>query len=580
MSSYYTRVEGSLESGKTARADDIHLIQSNIQEMIHDVIVDMFGPGFILGETENAFKLYGISSGNDEHIFIDQKNTTINETLHWISFYAMYLKQPIDIEKSAIDTIRVHMFNDTNIPTTIYAEIHDEDGNNLQTASALLEPSQQDKYNIVDFHFNLKHLHVGRYYLIIRPVDISSTDLARVGDGEIVNEIKDSDFCIKYDADGGYNQGLQLSMDGDTYVDAYKFEGAILPPRDDITISESINEVSIDEEANPDLYFEEIYSSGDTYIVDDNTAAVVLGKKVYPLDTHVTIDAASTKGYRTDLVILTSDGELKVKNGEVYSSLDDPMYPTDDTGLSIAYITNFPAQQKKVPMIEQNDDNGTTRHRDVLERLRRIEKKIDYQFQNNAPTRIKFNFTVDPILGNNEDDTMYNNTSTRVGEGTYNMSSKTDSNGNLVMVNQETHNLAWSIIDNNYTYNVKTHTNKNVKIEVYDVYTTTKKPDKYDSAPGIYKYYLHMTEQSKEQAVNVEKAKVKIKIKKNGKTKKTYTLDTNKNGVISFTLFKLKLAAGTYNVYTTYGKKIIHTKLYVYGNKDKLKKKSPKKTTE
>lgn len=34
MSSYYTNIEGTLETGKTARADDIHLIQSSVREMI------------------------------------------------------------------------------------------------------------------------------------------------------------------------------------------------------------------------------------------------------------------------------------------------------------------------------------------------------------------------------------------------------------------------------------------------------------------------------------------------------------------------------------------------------------------
>ena len=75
---------------------------------------------------------------------------------------------------------------------------------------------------------------------------------------------------------------------------------------------------------NPDLIFEHVYSSGNTYLIT-NGSAVVLGEKVYPLDTHVTIDGPSTHGDRTDLVTLTTDGRLNVIKGSVYNG--EKVYP-------------------------------------------------------------------------------------------------------------------------------------------------------------------------------------------------------------------------------------------------------------
>ena len=172
MSSYYNKVDGTLKTGQTARADDINLIQSSIQRAIQNMIVDILGTNFILGEDENALKLYA----TDSHI--DQSNLNYNdEDKFWVSFYDMYVKQPIDITKSSIETISVHMLNDTNLTVTVYAEIRDADFELVQEANARLEPTKLNAYTKVDFHFNKNHLPIGRYYFVVRPVDISATDL-------------------------------------------------------------------------------------------------------------------------------------------------------------------------------------------------------------------------------------------------------------------------------------------------------------------------------------------------------------------------------------------------------------------
>ena len=579
MVSYYNKVDGTLETGKTARADDIHLIQSSIHDMIQQVLVDICGTGFILGESENALKLYATN------LHVDQSNLNYNEEVYWVSFYDKYLRQPIDIDKSSIETIRVHMINDTNITTTIYAEIRNNDFELLQEANATLVPSAADGYNTIDFNFNLKHLPIGRYYFIIRPVDISSTDLVNNGDEVIYttsantlqampegytanttipDTILPEHFCIRYDADGNYNKGLEASFDGETYLEANLLEENLTVDADGDTDSEN----------NPDLYFEEIFSSGNTYLIDDEAGAVVLGEKVYPLDTHVTIDEPSDEGNRIDLVTLTTDGQLVVTKGTVYTDDEEKNYPTNDTGLNIAYITNYKASENKIPTIEQDDDNNTTRHRDILERLRRLEKRMDYQITHNSPTRIKFTTEVDPILTNNGVDKY----AEIRGEGTYNMGTSTDANGNTIVTDKSILNYAWSIIKNNYTYNVETNTTENGKITVWDTYTTSDKKgySAKNKVNGIYSHHIKVTDHSKTKETNVSGLELKIQVKKGGTLKKSFTVTTNKKGEADVTFFSLKLAKGTYSIYTIYGKYKLKSKLIVVKDTSDLNGKTPK----
>lgn len=573
MSSYYNRIQGTLETGKTARADDIHLIQSSTSRAIRDATIDIGGTSFILGGAEDAFKLYA----TNQHT--DQSNLNYNENGCWVSFYDKYLRQPIDIDKSSIESIRVQMMNDSHITTTVYAEIRDEDFELVKEAHATLP-----KYTTsdIEFYFNLKHISIGRYYLVIRPVDISSTDLAKSGDEIYYDEkenysreeisrsyfdyltsegvIQNEYFLIKYDADGNYNKGLEASYDGSTYLNANLLE-------DGLTVD---SEGDIESENNPDLYFEEIFSSGNTYLIKNTSAAVVLGEKVYPLDTHVTIDAASNNGDRTDLVTLTTDGHLVVTKGAVYTDPKNKNYPVNTSGLNIAYITTYKASKNKLPFIEQDDENGLTRQRDILERLRRVEKKINYQVVNNSPTRIQYNCGVDPILANNgvDDD------SSIKGEGTYGMGTQKDANGNLIATDDKILNYAWSIIKNNYTYNVETKTNENGKITVWDTYTTETKDKNYTtSTKGLYRYHAEVMDHSTATPVPVKNLELKIQIKKGGKLKKTYTKKTNSDGQVNLTFFSLKLAQGTYTIYTIYNNVKIKSKLIVYKNLTSLNNK-------
>ena len=173
MSSYYKNIQGTLKTGKTARADDIHLIQSSIQDAISSLIVDMFGPAYILGQTENDLKLVPTP------IHIDQSNTEYDIENQWISFYERYFRQGIRINKSSIESIKVHMQNTSNLSVTVYAEIRDINFDFIQESNAILNPTTEDDYQEVEFNFGLNHLGVGHYYFVIKPIDISKADFKR-----------------------------------------------------------------------------------------------------------------------------------------------------------------------------------------------------------------------------------------------------------------------------------------------------------------------------------------------------------------------------------------------------------------
>lgn len=582
MASYYTRVDGTLKTGQTARSSDIHLIQSEIQDALQKALLDIHGTGVILGEEKNALKLEPTTN------HVDQSNLNFDEENPGLSCYEIYLRQPIDIEKSSIDTIRLEMLNNSNIQVTVYAEIRDGDFDLIAETNTLLKPTDPNTYEPIDFVFKKDHLPVGRYYFVLRPIDISAIDLTLSGDESLYDTISADMFKVKYDSEGMYsnsnttasskdNLGLYASYDGNEYLEARYLEEALINISGNTTIAEK----------NFDLFFEDIFSSGNTYLITKG-AAIILGEKVYPSDTHVTIDGPSTNGDRTDLVVLTTDGYLNVIKGTTYNG--EKIYPEDRTGLKIAYITTYKygisedekerilsgqttlsdiqahTYNQKVPSIEQDDENDMTRKRDILERLRRLEKKVKYQETNNSPTRIKYNCIVDPVLSNNGVD----DNSTVRGEGSYGLSQGENSSGDIVLTTGQTKTLAWSIIENNYSYNYTTKPSTVTgQLTITDVHMPKTKPQNVQSfmkcqikltAPGFDDSSLTNNEK-------VPYAKMEVKIKKNSNVVATYNIKTNNDGVYALSLWNIKkLQEGSYKIYVTYNGKTVKSNMKVYAD--------------
>ena len=617
MSSYYNRVIGTLSAAESARSEDINLIQSNIQAAFQEMMNDMFGTGCILGGEEEDLKL----TPTPNHI--DQSNTSFDEEACEFSFYDVYLSQSFNIEKSEINTIRLQIKNNTTLEPTVFAEIRDYNFNLVKETNVQLPSTiESEDFVDVDFIFNLDHLALGEYYFVLRPVDINSIDMALNGDESIYDTIDpNQSFLVKYDANGSYNQGLQASYNGVDYLEARLLKASV------------VDEMTEIDSTNYDLCFEQIFSAGNTYLINP-APCIVLGQKVYPIDTHVTIDGPSLQGDRVDLVSLSPDGTVNVIKGQTFlGKKTKENYPNVDTGLKIAYITTYgngdsqwsctncghinnsnlevcpicnEATNTKIPLIEQDDDGTFTRQRDFLERLRRLEKKMSYQIENNSPSRIKYTCEVDPTLinagtVNEEGDLVY-------AEDTYGMTVKTDANGNTYVQSSSSSSTEykWSIADQTYEVDKSVKKEINATMTSWDAYLPLKKPKKTDD--DMFYHLVISTKNQKEETASkstvktttsitkdgvvkdtkstkvlypVANLKLKITIKdKNKKViKKLSDVATNKKGAIKLNIWSTitKLKTGTYTITASYGDKNLTNKIHVYSSNN-YKRKNEKKT--
>ena len=565
MSSYYNRIIGTLSPSEIARSEDIHLIQSNIQTAFQEMITDLFGLGCILGEEEENLKLIPTP------YTIDQSNTNYNDDNPWISFSDVYFRQQIDITKTEIQAIRVTIRNNTNLMPTVFAEIRDSNFNLIKETNVKLEDQTFDGAE-VDFIFNLEHLPLDSYYFVIRPVDINTADLTANGDETQYDTITEESFEILCDRSGNYNQSLCASYNGVDYLEARLLEGELKS-----AIADGFIET---EDENFDLCFEHIFSSGNTYLINNIAPCIVLGEKIYPIDTHVSLDGPSPSGNRIDLVSLTTDGQLNVTKGIPFvGEKTDENYPINNTGLKIAYITTYFGSDTewmcnscgegpydsnvticpncgatttiKTPIIEQDDDNGITRRRDILERLRRLEKKMDYQTEYNSPSRIKYNCTVNPTLD-----------VTNIAEASYNVTATKNDNGeNIVLATSDlkTKDYTWSIADATYTYSTGSSTK--VTVSCKDVHIPKDKPKKVDKT----KKYIKVQAKDKSSKVPIViSLTLKIQNQKTKKNLHSEKINMNSEGTVYIDPWKYKLKKGKYNIVISYGSKKITNLLQVY----------------
>ena len=557
MPSYYEKVNG-IEPNTTAQAAHVNEMQREVADSEKEMIRDLHGDAFIYDSDEDAFKLIPTSS------YTDQSNLNYNTDgdedgsdfkLCWLSLYDTYLRQSIRITKSGIETISVQIKNSTNLKVPIYAEIRDENNTLIKTSSANLLPYEDtntnnidDDYQIINFNFNIQNILTGDYYFVIHPISIS---VANLNIGPEYNEIYPEDFLIRYDIDGTYHKdgtdnnltGLEASIDGATYLPAYILNDEDFYQEADLS------------DPNYDLYFEEKFSSGVTYLLEKAHTAIIDGEKVTSFDTHVKINGPSAND-RIDLVYLNKDGEIKVQEG--VSGGDAPI---KDKVLYIAYITTY-ADPSKLPVVNQDDTTNVVRKRSLLERMRRVEKKTDYQFQNNSVSRIMYNCEVDPTMFNNGlGDTIY-------GEGTRGMGISKNDNDDDVIVNSGSQIYAWSIIDDIHTYSHEIK-DKTACLQVYDVIMPEKKPSTAIARTFQYTAFLSedtITEKSKGRA-SVKKPignrKINITVKKGSKTKYTTSVVTNKQGKAFTTFYGAKLKAGDYTIESKIGGTVLKNKLTI-----------------
>jgi len=342
MVNYYTMIS-SFIPGWTASARDMNAMQDNIGQSLDQLIIDGFGKKFVLSPEENAFLLSPVANANDA--IIDQKNTNGDS---WKSLEQLYLIQQIDTQKSSITNITLQFKNETNTSCNVTVKLSNGITQLstipfLKTVSIPVTPGT----NEYSLPINIDHLPAIPLFLTIERTNIAG-------------------ISVLYDSTGGYNSSL----------------------------AESDND-SVYNEIGADLWFKVGYGSATTFNIN-KSLAMMLGEKIQPLDTHITLDPGSNYGNRIDIVCLTPEGFYEAISGDVANvpEIPESEIPSSYLRLAKVYVPKN-VNSALLMNVTQDDSLGAYRLRSHDERIRRLEKEANWMMVYNAPKRIKYNLIGD-----------------------------------------------------------------------------------------------------------------------------------------------------------------------------------------
>lgn len=514
MPSYYNRVSGNLYPGKIAKSDDIHLIQTNIEDALKSVINDMHDhTSYILGEDENAFLLTPAPRRTGR--YIDTMNlVTDSGKEKWLSIRQYGYKQAIKKSKSSLYSVILKLRNLYKESVILSCQIVDEYDHILSKANVTvpgntvgaefevifdigtvptapgrppeelekpdvkfmaLPPKKQEanlneQYERIE-DFNNFSIGSTQLYLVVKPLNISLYDLTENGDEDEV--ITDDTFQILADAEGKYGRLLQQTGDG-----GQSYEDTIY-----------------------DLYFKDVYATTNTYLCTGGMA-VIDGQPVKCMDTHISIDGASTYGNVKSYIYMNNNGRLQAQNSSTYFNVkDEPIVNIPPGVLPIGVITTY-VNDIKNPIINQDDTDLRIRPRSHHERLRRLEKEMSYQRDITIPPRLKYILSgIDLVDTETKSDTQsiaVSNTSTSTQTNKIEPGDKyfltTDSAGNFVIkaVDAEVSNI-------DVTFKGEQKTTQTKGIELAQIVSSNTNID-LDTTNGVAKL---KTDEQKNTSANI-----------------------------------------------------------------------------
>jgi hypothetical protein len=334
MVNYYTRT-GDIYPGHLAESEDINHIQDSIAVALRQLIVDGFGKAFVLDGSEFAFELTPATR------VIDQENLNGSS---WKSLQQLYIEQTIDIEKSSILILKVHLKNETQTNINVVFRLKNliteySPGNPyLATYTLTVSPGS----SVYSIPFNLDHIPVMPTTLLIERTNTEG-------------------IYILYDEEGNYNESM----------------------------AESDNEHDY-ENIGGDLYFQTIYGNQRTYDIQQ-AMTIINGEKVAPNDTHITLSPGLRFGNRYDVVCFSDDQSFAVVEGYP-ALLPEPPYdtiPYDILRIATIYVPKNSTSTAEFE-VDQTDDLGQHRIRSHHERIRRMEKMAYWMKSNDPPRRVKY----------------------------------------------------------------------------------------------------------------------------------------------------------------------------------------------
>lgn len=439
MVSYYNQVSGNLFPGDIAKAEDIHHIQRNIQDSLKSLVNDHHEfQSYILGNRENDFVLTPASKILGR--YLDTYSIPTDADLIGLSLREYNYKQPIAKTKSSLYSIICKLGNNTQHDVPVTCELQDEAGNPIRSDTVILransdrveyeflfdlrnEPTafgvdmdvlkKEDGRHIpprtegesykegVDFskeHDSMKGSSVGvnQLYVVFKALQIQIHDLDMYG-REFKEELNEQSFLLYADKNGTYGALGGMYLEQGRANELY----AKTPYA---------------------LYFKDVYSTDINYICSGGEA-IIGGEKVVCLDSHVTISGSSEYGNVLTLVYMDSSGHLRTSNSKASinnTSTDIKDWEREDSEqlpleyLLIAKVLVY-SDVYKEPLLIQDDTTQETRPRSHHERLRRLEKHIDWTADIAIPPRLKYTLTGDDWVDNEGDGSlmaaMYKNAS-------------------------------------------------------------------------------------------------------------------------------------------------------------------------
>lgn len=377
MSNWFQRVEAEqshLRAGLLAYVEDIHSIQDRAEDAMSSNTRDLHGKSHIIGSQEETFMMTPAEKIKNQYIDQYNENSCSEEDFRWIPIWEMYIRQKISINKTEIKNVFLKLRNLTDINVDVTFEITDISEDMIPLGIQTIRLPKNTTEEEFQISFDLDYIPVGDYYLVIKAINLNTSDLSpEFGENELI-DWDSHPLAVLYDYRGNYNKSLKVSFTGDQYE-----------PFDVTT-----NQKEYFPEA--DLWFRTEYGGGYTYDVEPGIAQID-GEKVFSLQSHVSIDKGSDEGNRTDLVVLTKEGLYEVISSETWLIDADEVKPEVDIGaLEIAYLTIYQNDNKPIK-IDQNDTQMITRKRSHHERLRRLEKQMEFSLDRNTPGRIKYNIS-------------------------------------------------------------------------------------------------------------------------------------------------------------------------------------------
>lgn len=413
MVSYYNEVIGNLFPGDIAKSEDINHIQTNIKDALKALLNDHHElNSYILGGRENDFVL--TPSKKTLGRYLDTYSIPTDSNLKALSLRQYSYRQPIAKTKSTLYSIVVKMGNNTKYDVPVKCSIEDITGRTLGSNVVTLA-ANNDKVEY-EFLFDLKDnptsfgldmdklkeedgkhvpprtdegsyrggvdhsrerdiknfsMGVNQLFIVI---DAIGTQISNDENGELIEELNDDSFVIYVDNNGEY--GGQF--------DCYLEQG----------------QATAFTKTKYSLYFKDVYATDINYSCTGGEA-IIAGEKVICTDSHVTISGSHKYGNVLALVYMDADGHLRSANskasiGKTSTNIEDwemeDILPPDY--LLIAKVLVY-TDVNKEPLIIQDDTNQETRPRSHHERLRRLEKELDYNTDISIPPRLKYTMTGD-----------------------------------------------------------------------------------------------------------------------------------------------------------------------------------------